>query len=75
MGNSADELTVLDDRRARHECGQEGTTHFYNFLPVLISFVTLLFRLIFLYFAEVRLHIRRLTLQIRYTYRLRQLEK
>ena len=28
VGNGADELTVLDDGRARHECGQEGTTNF-----------------------------------------------
>ena len=39
MGDRADELAVLDDGRARHECGQVGTTHFYNFLTVLTPFV------------------------------------
>ena len=28
--DSAHELAVLDDGRARHECGQEGTTVFYG---------------------------------------------
>ena len=28
VGHSADELAVLDDGRARHECSQEGTTLF-----------------------------------------------
>ena len=28
VGYSTDELAVLNDRAARHECGQEGTTHF-----------------------------------------------
>ena len=26
VGNRADELAILNDRRARHECGQVGTT-------------------------------------------------
>ena len=39
MRYRADELAVLDDRRARHECGQVGTTHFYNFLTVSTPFV------------------------------------
>ena len=35
----ADQLAVLNDRRAAHECGQEGTTVFYNFLTILTLFV------------------------------------
>ena len=30
----ADELAVLDDGRARHECGQERTTKFVSFFIV-----------------------------------------
>ena len=30
VGNCADKLAVLDDGRAAHECGQEGTTLFYE---------------------------------------------
>ena len=37
--HSSHELAVLDDRGARHECGQVGTTHFYNFLTVSTLFV------------------------------------
>jgi hypothetical protein len=39
VGDSADELAVLYYGRARHECGQVGTTHFYNFLTDLTLFV------------------------------------
>ena len=39
MGNCADELAVLDNGRATHECVQVGTTVFYNFLTVLTLFV------------------------------------
>ena len=39
MSDCADKLAVLDNGRATHECGQEGTTHFYNFLTVSIPFV------------------------------------
>ena len=35
MCHRSDKLAVLDDGGARHECGQVGTTHFYNFLIVL----------------------------------------
>ena len=31
VGHRVDEFTVLDDRAARHECGQVGTTLFMNF--------------------------------------------
>jgi hypothetical protein len=40
--HSADELTVLDDGRAAHECGQEVTTHFYNFLTVSTLFIKII---------------------------------
>jgi hypothetical protein len=30
----ADQFTVLNDRRARHECVQVGTTHFYKLLTL-----------------------------------------
>ena len=30
MGDGADQLAVLNDRRAAHECGQVGTTVFYK---------------------------------------------
>ena len=39
VGHRAHELAVLDDGGARHECGQEGTTVFYNFLTILTLFV------------------------------------
>ena len=39
MGYSSDELTVLNDRRAAHECVQVGTTHFYIFLTVSTLFI------------------------------------
>ncbi len=39
MRNSTNKLAVLNDRRARHECVQVGTTHFYNFLTDLTLFV------------------------------------
>ena len=39
MRDRADELAVLDDWAAAHECVQVGTTHFYNFLTVLTPFV------------------------------------
>ena len=35
----ADKAPVLQDRTARHECVQVGTTHFYNFLTVSTLFV------------------------------------
>ena len=37
MRHSTDELTVLDDRRAGHECGQVGTTKFNeNFIKNIV---------------------------------------
>lgn len=39
MCRGADQLAVLNDWAAAHECGQVGTTHFYNFLTVLTPFV------------------------------------
>lgn len=39
VSHGSDELAVLDYRGARHECGQEGTTVFYNFLTILTLFV------------------------------------
>jgi hypothetical protein len=35
----SDELAVLDDRAAAHECVQIGTTHFCIFLTVLPRFI------------------------------------
>ena len=39
MRDRADELAVLDDWAAAHECVQVGTTHFYKLLTVSTSFV------------------------------------
>ena len=39
VGDRSDELAVLNDGRARHECVQVGTTHFYKLLTVSTSFV------------------------------------
>jgi hypothetical protein len=33
----SDELAVLDDRRARHECGQDRTTKFVSFFIVSVA--------------------------------------
>ena len=39
VSHRSNELSVLDNWRAAHECGQEGTTHFYNYLTVSTLFV------------------------------------
>ena len=39
MHHGADELAVLNDRRAGHKCVQVGTTHFCKFLTVSTLFV------------------------------------
>ena len=39
MRYSIHELAVLNDRRVAHECGQEGTTHFYKLLTALSLFI------------------------------------
>ena len=39
VGDGADKLAVLDDGRARHECVQVGTTHFYKLLIVSTLFI------------------------------------
>ena len=39
VGDSSHKLAVLDNGRAAHECGQEGTTLFYKFLTVSTLFV------------------------------------
>ena len=53
MSDSTHELAVLNDGRAAHECGQEGTTHFYNFLTVSTLFIKMIVlrRSILAYFA------------------------
>lgn len=38
-GDRADDLSVLNDRGAAHECGQAGTTVFYKLLTVLHYFI------------------------------------
>jgi hypothetical protein len=38
--HSADELAVLDDRRARHECGQVGTTQINEKIIIKIILVS-----------------------------------
>jgi hypothetical protein len=38
----ADYFSVLDNRAARHECVQVGTTHFYNFLTVSTLFIKII---------------------------------
>ena len=42
MGERTDELAVLNDWAARHECVQVGTTHFYNFLTVSTLFIKII---------------------------------
>lgn len=39
VGDGADDLSVLNDRGAAHECGQAGTTLFCKLLTVLHYFI------------------------------------
>jgi hypothetical protein len=39
VGDRTDQLAVLDDGRAAHECVQVGTTHFYKLLFVSTLFI------------------------------------
>ena len=42
VSDCSDELAVLYNRAATHECGQEGTTHFYIFLTVSSHFIKII---------------------------------